>query len=783
MLDTAAKNPPQSLAGQDDAELLRQFVDQASDAAFKLLVVRHIDRIYATALRHVREKGLAEDVTQAVFILLAKKARSLPRNVVIVGWLHRATYLTARHANRTINRRRIHERQAAEMSQNIHLSNSVVHQESPSEELLAVLDGALAQLDPRDRDALTLRYLQAMTLEQVAGRTGITVAAATKRIQRALAKTRAILARKRIDVSDLAIPALLGAPVAHAPPELALKAIEVSLAAAHGSLAGGSAAALAKAANLALAGARSKMIAAFTVTLIAAILGSILAHWAMHGPRAQTVAIAPPPPPLVNPAPPREGPVAPDDLSYQTVPVNDPALSGFSYAPGWPRLLPGAIFSTPAVANLEGNGKLDIVVTCGPSFSHAGSETHPKPNALPLLFAIRPDGTTLPGWPIVVGTARQARPPHASPWVSSPSVFRDNDGKDRIVVRGPGGAAIYIVGADRTPLKISSGNPASSIPLADFNGDGTISFSVGKALATVKGGEVPGWPAAKKFKTGFAPCIGDALGDGKLKVYQLYYADKVTGFQSVAGYDAHGNKLPGWPLPLPSACWEPPVMGDLTGDGKMDVIVSTMQGLFAWTWDGRPLAGAGSDGPLVGMFCSDAAQMTASPSLADLDGSGKADIILFDQNLHAIRAWHGNGTGVGDEKGAATQPSIDGFVAFIPGDAYGVSVVSLGDDPRVMDFFAGSWWVRRFPDGRVVTKNMIPGIAATEFTQPTIADVEGNGKADVIFGTSDGRLYVYRTGLAYHPQRTQWPTANGNFQHTGAWKPVGTAVIGNSRGP
>jgi hypothetical protein len=96
--------------------------------------------------------------------------------------------------------------------------------------------------------------------------------------------------------------------------------------------------------------------------------------------------------------------------------------------------------------------------------------------------------------------------------------------------------------------------------------------------------------------------------------------------------------------------------------------------------------------------------------------------------------------------------------------------VSLGDDPKVMDFFAGTYWVRRFPDGTTKITNMLPADAGIEWVQPTIADVDGDGNADVIFGLSDGRLFVYQTGLAYHPDRMQWPTANGNFQHTGAWR-------------
>ena len=95
----------------------------------------------------------------------------------------------------------------------------------------------------------------------------------------------------------------------------------------------------------------------------------------------------------------------------------------------------------------------------------------------------------------------------------------------------------------------------------------------------------------------------------------------------------------------------------------------------------------------------------------------------------------------------ANNPPEDAVAILPPGAmAHGVSVVSLGDDPKVMDFFAGTYWVRRFPDGRNEMKNMLPADANIEWAQPTIADIDGDGKAEVIFGLSDGRIFVYQTG-------------------------------------
>jgi len=56
-------------------------------------------------------------------------------------------------------------------------------------------------------------------------------------------------------------------------------------------------------------------------------------------------------------------------------------------------------------------------------------------------------------------------------------------------------------------------------------------------------------------------------------------------------------------------------------------------------------------------------------------------------------------------------------------------------------------------------------------TQPSIGDIDGDGLAEIVFGTSAGRVYVYQTGLRYDAALVQWATVNGNYHHTGRWSP------------
>src|SRR5688572_4956748 len=95
-----------------DRELLHEYVERRSEQAFAELVARHINLVYATALRRVRDSHLAEDVAQSVFILLARKAGSIREGEALAGWLYRATCFIAASAVRAERRRRDREAEA-----------------------------------------------------------------------------------------------------------------------------------------------------------------------------------------------------------------------------------------------------------------------------------------------------------------------------------------------------------------------------------------------------------------------------------------------------------------------------------------------------------------------------------------------------------------------------------------------------------------------------------------------------------------------------------------------
>jgi DNA-directed RNA polymerase specialized sigma24 family protein len=86
----------------DDITLLREYAQNHSEEAFAALVSRHLNMVYSVALRQVRDTHLAEEITQAVFIILGRKADKLQRHAVLSGWLCRTTSLRngSAHAHR-----------------------------------------------------------------------------------------------------------------------------------------------------------------------------------------------------------------------------------------------------------------------------------------------------------------------------------------------------------------------------------------------------------------------------------------------------------------------------------------------------------------------------------------------------------------------------------------------------------------------------------------------------------------------------------------------------------
>src|SRR5215469_12842106 len=96
----------------DDMELVRQYAQSNSETAFAALVERHVNLVYSVALRRVEDTHLAEEVTQGVFVILARKANALGAKTILPGWLCRTARYVSSNALTTRRRRQHYEQEA-----------------------------------------------------------------------------------------------------------------------------------------------------------------------------------------------------------------------------------------------------------------------------------------------------------------------------------------------------------------------------------------------------------------------------------------------------------------------------------------------------------------------------------------------------------------------------------------------------------------------------------------------------------------------------------------------
>ena len=151
----------------NDQQLLREYLDTGSKRAFQDLVRRHVDMVYSTALRRLSDAGWAEEVTQNVFVALARKAPFLGRDVALAAWLHKTALLEARHRLRAELRRKRRQETAVAMGVTMKEDDSLLKTLSP------VLDETLMELREKDRHAVVLRYFENKSLREVGEAFGV----------------------------------------------------------------------------------------------------------------------------------------------------------------------------------------------------------------------------------------------------------------------------------------------------------------------------------------------------------------------------------------------------------------------------------------------------------------------------------------------------------------------------------------------------------------------------------------------------------------------------------
>jgi RNA polymerase sigma factor (sigma-70 family) len=190
----------------DDSELLRQYAENQSDEAFAALVARHVNLVYSVALRSAGNTHAAEEIAQAVFIILSKKAGQLRHARALSSWLFQTTRLTANNFLRSEIRRQRREQEAQDMQ-------TILNEAEPAlwPKIAPLVDGAVSDLREKDRRAILLRFYEGRNLREIGQVLGTSEDAAEKRVQRALDKLRKFFAKRGVGSTTAVIAGTISA--------------------------------------------------------------------------------------------------------------------------------------------------------------------------------------------------------------------------------------------------------------------------------------------------------------------------------------------------------------------------------------------------------------------------------------------------------------------------------------------------------------------------------------------------------------------------------------------
>jgi len=248
----------------DDIALLKEYAESGSEAAFTALVERHVNLVYSAALRSVGNPHAAQEIAQAVFIILARKAGQLPQHTVLSGWLYQTARLTAANYLRGEIRRQRREQEA--------YMQSILDQPDGEawRQIAPLLDDAMDRLGEKDRNAIVLRFFENKNLSEVGAALGASEDAAKMRVNRALEKLRKFFTKRGVALSGTIIAGAVSANSVHAAPAALAKTIS-AVAVAKGAAASGLTLTLVKGALKIMAWTKAKtVIVASACVLLAA---------------------------------------------------------------------------------------------------------------------------------------------------------------------------------------------------------------------------------------------------------------------------------------------------------------------------------------------------------------------------------------------------------------------------------------------------------------------------------------------------------------------------------
>ncbi len=204
-----------------DSELLKKYVAEGSEEALEELIRRHAGLVYSTCLRRLGNEHDAEDATQAVFIALTWKARTIRKASSLASWLYWVAECSARKIQRERARKSKRDAEAAKMR----MQSAGPDEDQLWQDVRPALDDAVSALPRRYRDVVVLRYLDGRSEDEVARELGCPRSTIATRLSRGLEKIRSKLAARGVVAGSVTLTSLIAGRALEAAPAHLVKTV------------------------------------------------------------------------------------------------------------------------------------------------------------------------------------------------------------------------------------------------------------------------------------------------------------------------------------------------------------------------------------------------------------------------------------------------------------------------------------------------------------------------------------------------------------------------------